>query len=183
MKHAVVVGGTGMLSNVSLWLMDNGYHVSVIARNTSRMEKLIEQASSKKMVTPLLVDYTNGTKLRDKIRETIQKNGDVDIVVAWIHSTANISLSVIAKEVSNHKNKWELFHVLGSSSNLEKLKRKVPVPTNCLYNQVQLGFVIEGVHSRWLTHQEISNGVIETIKKRKQIHIIGVIEPWEKRPF
>jgi len=91
--------------------------------------------------------------------------------------------NLITKEVSNQNSEWDLFHVLGSSANLEKLKGKVSVPTNCLYYQVQLGFVIEDVLSRWLTHQEISNGVIETIQKRKQIHIIGAIEPWEKRPF
>ena len=33
MKHVLVVGGSGMLADVSLWLNNQGYHVSVIARN------------------------------------------------------------------------------------------------------------------------------------------------------
>ena len=56
---------------------------------------------------------------------------------------------------------WELYHVLGSSSNLDEMLRKVPVPPECAYHQVQLGFVVEGSRSRWLTHDEISNGVID----------------------
>ena len=43
MKHALVVGGTGMLSNVVLWLIAEGYQVSVIARDAGRMNRLIEK--------------------------------------------------------------------------------------------------------------------------------------------
>lgn len=43
MKHALVVGGTGMLSKVSLWLVENDYHVSIIARNLERMKKLLNE--------------------------------------------------------------------------------------------------------------------------------------------
>ncbi|MGY3190168.1 hypothetical protein ACVWXS_004902 [Lysinibacillus sp. TE18511] len=38
MRHALVVGGTGMLSGVSLWLLNQGYHVSIIARNSDCMK-------------------------------------------------------------------------------------------------------------------------------------------------
>ena len=52
MKHALVVGGTGMLSGVSLWLLDQGYHVSIIARNSDRMKNLIEQTDLDSHITP-----------------------------------------------------------------------------------------------------------------------------------
>ncbi|MBY0121658.1 short-chain dehydrogenase [Bacillus sp. S/N-304-OC-R1] len=182
MKHALIVGGTGMLSNVSLWLLDNGYHISVIARNPIRMKNLIEKTGSERKITPILVDYTNVSELQAKIKDTIKQNGNIDIVVAWIHSSGDDALPIIVEEVSKDKNEWKLFHVLGSSSNLEKIKKKASAPNNCTYHQVQLGFVIEGVNSRWLTNQEISNGIIEAIKKRKQVFTVGVIEPWEMRP-
>lgn len=59
MKHALVVGGTGMLAGVSLWLLEKRYHVSVIARNPERMEQLIEKTNFKNNLTPILVDYRN----------------------------------------------------------------------------------------------------------------------------
>lgn len=115
MKHALVVGGTGMLSEVSLWLLDQGYHVSIIARKSDRMMDLIEQTDLDNHITPLFVDYGNHGELQKKVHATINENGDIDIVVAWIHSTAPNALKIIAEEVSISKSEWELFHVLGSS--------------------------------------------------------------------
>ncbi|ALC92900.1 hypothetical protein AM500_19020 [Bacillus sp. FJAT-18017] len=171
-----------MLSGVSLWLLNNGYHVSIIARNPERMKKLLQKTSSKSHITPLLVDYTNNDQLKEKINLTIKQNGDIDIVVAWIHSVAENALQVITNEVSKGKNFWELFHILGSSSDLDEIKKKYPSPYGYVYYQVQLGFITEGANSRWLTNKEISDGVIEAIKKRKKVLTIGQIEPWEKRP-
>jgi short-subunit dehydrogenase len=65
MKHALVVGGTGMLAEVSLWLLENGYHVSIIARNMDRMNRLIEKKRFKSRVTPILVDYKNSDEQVD----------------------------------------------------------------------------------------------------------------------
>lgn len=182
MKHALVVGGTGMLSRVSHWLIDNGYHVSIIARNAERMKQLLQEASSESHVTPLLVDYRNNSELIKEINRTIKENGDIDIVVAWIHSIAKNALQIIGDEVSKGKNNWELFHVLGSSSNLDEIKKKIAAPTRYAYYQVQLGFTYEGARTRWLTNKEISEGVIEAIKKKKKVLIVGQIEPWENRP-
>ncbi|WP_043932612.1 short-chain dehydrogenase [Bacillus sp. EB01] len=182
MKHALVVGGTGMLSRVSLWLVENGYHVSIIARSAERMKQLIEKTSSYSNITPLLVDYRNNDQLKEKINLTIKQNGEIDIVVAWIHSTAEKALPIIVNEVSKGKYHWQLFHILGSSSDLEDIKNKIPAPSSCGYYQVQLGFISEGSQSRWLTNNEISEGVIEAIKQKKKLLTIGQIQPWEKRP-
>ncbi|MGA3600125.1 short-chain dehydrogenase [Lysinibacillus agricola] len=174
MKHVLVVGGTGMLSGVSLWLLNQGYHVSIIARNSDRMKDLIKQTDLDSHITPLFVDYSNHDELQKKVHETINKNGDIDIVVAWIHSNASNALKIIAKEVSISKSEWELFHVLGSSSDLNRIKREVTMPTGCSYHQLE--FIIEGARSRWLTNKEISDGVIEAIKKRNKILTIGQID-------
>ena len=182
MKHAVVVGGTGMLSGSSLWLLDNAYHVSIIARNANRMNRLIEKTSFQSRVTSVLVDYKNSDELKEKVDATIKQNGNIDLVVAWIHSIAKDAFGIITEAVSNNNREWELYHVLGSSSDIDLMKRKIPVPDNCLYHHVQLGFVMEDAHSRWLTHKEISDGVIEAIEQPERIHTIGQIEPWEKRP-
>lgn len=56
------------------------------------------------------------------------------------------------------------------------------LPNTCLYRQIQLGFVTDYNSSRWLTHAETSSGVIEAIKTDSLTYIIGVTEPWEKRP-
>ncbi|MBS4209461.1 short-chain dehydrogenase [Bacillus sp. FJAT-50079] len=182
MKHALIVGGTGMLANVSHWLVANGYHVSVIGRNQVRMEKFLERIDSKE-VTPIIVDYINEKELRERLQQSIRLNHPINLVVAWIHTIAPDALKAICHEVSLYHYEWSLFHVLGSSSNIEDIKQKTAVPPFCQYHQIQLGFINEGNQSRWLTHQEISNGVIEAIQQKKSVHTVGVIEPWEKRPY
>lgn len=182
LKHALVVGGTGMLSEVTLWLISQGYHVSIIARNAERMDKLVKRAGTKHHVTPLLVDYTDGKKLQEKLKNTISKNGEIDLVVAWIHSYATEALSIIIDEVSNRKHRWQLFHILSSRSNTETIREHIAIPHFCTYYQVQLGFIIDDSCSRWLTNEEISSGVIEAIKKKENVATIGQVEPREKRP-
>ncbi|MEM5592401.1 hypothetical protein AAHH67_13015 [Niallia circulans] len=41
---------------------------------------------------------------------------------------------------------------------------------------------MENSVSRWLTHKEISAGVIDAIKNNWKRKVVGVVEPWEKRP-
>jgi len=40
--------------------------------------------------------------------------------------------------------------------------------------------MMEEGHARWLTHEEISQGVIVAIQQDPPIHIIGTLQPWEK---
>ncbi|RUQ31156.1 short-chain dehydrogenase [Peribacillus cavernae] len=182
MKHALVVGGTGMLTNVSLWLMNNGYHVTVIGQSPDRMKHLLKKIKNDALITPILVDYKNGNELKKKMEFIIRKNGDIHLIIAWIHSDAENALDIISQQNSKNNNKWTLLHILGSSSNLIETKRNAKIPDHCLYRQVQLGFIIEGGYSRWLTNEEISNGVIESIINDKLLSIVGVTQPWEKRP-
>ena len=44
--HALVVGGTGMLRGVSLYLAEKGHVVSVVARSRERLESLAGVAVS-----------------------------------------------------------------------------------------------------------------------------------------
>ena len=40
----------------------------------------------------------------------------------------------------------------------------------------------EGGRSRWLTHDEISQGVLDAIQVGEDVAIIGTVQPWEERP-
>lgn len=183
MVHALVIGGTGMLANTSLWLVGQGFHVSVIGRNEFRMGSVIHQSSDSSQITPIIVDYCNIPLLQTKLRATIEQNGPIDLVIAWIHSYAGRTLESIVSEVSSCRNRpWKLFHILGSSANLSGIQENLNLPNSALYYQIQLGFIIENGHSRWLTNEEISQGVIDSIRQNRLITIVGTLQPWEKRP-
>ncbi|MDY0395679.1 short-chain dehydrogenase [Virgibacillus halophilus] len=112
-----------------------------------------------------------------------QKNhGKIQLVVAWIHSDANHAFSIISQVIAETADHWHMFHILGSSANLNELKQELHVADNCSYHQVQLGFIRYQNQSRWLTHTEICNGVIDAIKRGDPTYTIGMTEPWELRP-
>ncbi len=180
MAHALVIGGTGMLADTTLWLVKNGYDVSVIGRNANRMECFISKSSNPSRVTPILVDYLDIALLKEKLEETIAHNGPIELVIAWIHSYAETVLESIASEISGI---WKLFHVLGSSANLNEIKDKIHLLDITHYRQVQPGFIMENGQSRWLTHKEISQGVIDAIQYDRSINIVGTLQPWEQRPL
>ncbi|WP_078382242.1 short-chain dehydrogenase [Sutcliffiella halmapala] len=179
MKHALVIGGTGMLKNTTLWLTEQGYHVSVIARNSNKMKRLMMECNTPNFITPILLDYKNSEELKEQL---MKLQGKIDLVVAWIHSDAPDALGIVTSTLASDQEKWELYHVLGSSANISDIKKNVQVPENCSYHQVQLGFILQGESSRWLTNEEISSGVIAAIESGRAVSVVGVLEPWEKRP-
>ena len=151
-KHAFIVGGTGMLWDVSLWLAAQGYHISVVARDEKRLQELVDTA---KDVTPISLDYHDF----DKFRKEIKKLENVILVVAWVHSSAKEVLKIIDQEIQNN---YKMFHILGT--NMQKVK----LSSKCTYKAVFLG----KKGNRWLTNQEISAGIIEAIKNDKET-IVG----------
>ncbi|WP_244444980.1 short-chain dehydrogenase [Oceanobacillus jeddahense] len=180
--HALIIGGTGMLSGASLWLADRS-KVSIVARNEAKMERVINKANPDSSITPLFVDYKDSAALKEKIRATIIQNGPIDLVIAWIHSNSNNALDIISYEVAKESPSWKLYHVLGSSSNLNQIKNTaVKTYPGCQYRQIQLGFILDKEHSRWLTNKEISDGIIDAITYDWEVKIIGTVEPWDKRP-
>ena len=179
MSHALIIGGSGMLKDASIWLATHFDYVTVIGRSKQKMNSLIKQCPN---LYPLYLDYHDTNHLKLEVENQIRKLGHVDIVVAWVHSTAPNALPTIIHLLAKQPNQWSLVHILGSSSNLEAIKKTISVPENCTYTQVQLGFVRENNQSRWLTNSEISSGVIKAISQKEEKYIVGTIEPWELRP-
>ncbi|MGM0837233.1 MAG: short-chain dehydrogenase [Bacillota bacterium] len=178
-KHALVIGGTGMLSEVSLWLAGEGYHVSVVGRDAERMQRLTAMCEH---ISPVLVDYKDEIQFAAGLERAKEENGPVELVLAWIHSDAPQALGQVISAVSEQRGEWSLYHVLGSRADLREVKKSVRIPASCSYHQVQLGFVLEGDGSRWLRNDEIASGVVEAVAARREISLVGVLEPWEKRP-
>ncbi|MGD6874791.1 short-chain dehydrogenase [Sutcliffiella horikoshii] len=181
MKHALVAGGTGMLSEVCTWLVNQNYHVSVIGRNPEKMNHLVEKTDKSK-ITSLLVDYKKVDQLDMLLKQTIIENGSLSLVVAWVHIGGELGLERIIETVSQTSGTWELYHVLGSRAKLGEVKRDLHIPTNCSYHQVQLGFKLEEDRGRWLKNHEIAEGVMEAIQRKAPATLVGVLEPAEMRP-
>lgn len=184
MEHVLVVGGTGMLKDVSIHLNKHGNHTSVIGRTDQNLASLRSSLVYQDNFTPLALDYRDDESLKTSLNEIQSKYGQIKKVISWISTTSPNALQLIIEEVEkrNEGTRWNLFHVLGSRSKLADVKAKVAPPPNCEYRQIKLGFIIKDHSSRWLTHEEISQGIIKGIENDDLITIVGTLDPWEKRP-
>lgn len=182
MKHWLVIGGTGMLKDVSVWLIQEGNHVTVIGRQQKKMQKLIDEAKNTSNLTPLLVDYTNYNSFKTALIESQETHGSFDYIVAWIHGSDTRVWESVLQAISNSEN-VVLYHIKGSSSYLKNGRTKSYIPSNITYREVKLGFIIEANNSsRWLTNSEIAQGIIDAIEQAIPEKHVGVFEPWNLRP-
>ncbi|WNC16754.1 short-chain dehydrogenase [Brevibacillus brevis] len=179
-KEALVVGGSGMLAEVSRWLARTGYHVTVIGREQSRLDRVAEESDTPGSFTMLALDYRDTEALKQAVSDLVRHRGPVDVVVAWIHGTAPDALAAIQRELMGQKKEWLLFHVCGSRAWIQP--PAVEEIAYCRYRRVILGFVTDAQSSRWLTHSEISRGVIRAMQTDEPLSIVGTVEPWERRP-
>jgi len=174
--HTLVIGGTGMLSGVTRWLVENGHVVSVMSRGRQPLP-----LSTVGSVHSVICGYRESDSVRERVAEAMLLHGPIDLAVFWIHSDAPTAFATIADEISSGASKpWRLFHVRGSAAHLDP--QRPQVPPDCLYRQVLLGFVAQPQGSRWLTHGEISGGVIEAIRSDQERFVVGLLHPWEQRP-
>lgn len=171
MKHALVIGGSGMLAGTALWLAEVGYHVSIIGRDAEKMSRLTEQASAR--LSAILVDYRDDLRLKEALQRSIVIHGDFDLVVAWIHSDAADALPCV---LSALRGGTDVFHVLGSRANSSGVRNRLTITEDVCYHQVQLGFQVVNGERRWLTHEEIAGGVVEAIQGNKTYHAVGMCE-------
>jgi|SRR5690625_1645774 len=181
--HVLVFGGTGMLSKATAWIVEHATQTTVFGRNFKRLLQIKKNSSGNKLEVREL-DYTNISALKDEIKYSFTQYGPIDMVVSWIHGTAPEAIPTIKQQISQLQNKhWTFLHVKGSSSNLDSIVSKEKTHSEQYsIKEVRLGFIYNDTFSRWLTNEEISNGVIQAIKNEKQITTIGTLYPWEKRP-
>ncbi|MDA1533562.1 short-chain dehydrogenase [Bacillus cereus group sp. TH254-2LC] len=178
--HALVIGGTGMLKRVSIWLCEQGFHVSIIGRDEVKLENVKRESTTPESITCLPLDYHNDDGVKLAIKNTIERNGPITLVVAWIHSSAKDALSLICRELDLLSEIYDVFHILGSKAS--RIASHKIGGKRCSYHRIILGFILEDTYARWLTHEEISDGVIKGIESKCDEWIVGRVEPWELRP-
>ncbi len=181
MSHILIIGGTGMLGNVTEFLSKGYSTVSVICRNRSRIN------SNLKNINPLILDYSDYKFLSKSLQTAIEEFGNIELVVSWIHSSAPLAPNIIAEKINSYNHPFIFFDILGSvgadpaADNSER-ENKLILNKNLIYKKIILGFKIENGSSRWLTNEEISSGIIEAVKTDAHETIIGTVAPWNMKP-
>ena len=174
-RHILVIGGTGMLSKAVVCLAEAGHQVSVIGRTKEKFQDLLTETPHN--VYPLLADY-HTERVFGVVEQAMEDREFFDLIISWMPNYA--ALERIC-QLNNRAQHFRLVHVKGSRRYFGD--EPLAIPSNCFYQEVFLGYMADRDTTRWLTHDEISDGVLRAAKSGSPREIIGQIEPYEERPL
>ncbi|AGX03176.1 short chain dehydrogenase [Bacillus sp. NRRL B-14911] len=179
-KHALVIGGTGMLKRVIESLCKEGFHVSAMGRSHDHFLKMMEEISVPGDVSFIQADYYSPVQFQEGLIQAVLDRGTFDLAAVWMRSNASDSFQWLLQYIAKDDKFTELYEIKGSHASREPFKG---LETSSLkWMRIILGFCFEGEKARWLTHEEISEGVLKAISLKASLFTAGVTEPWEKRP-
>lgn len=168
-KHMLIVGGTGMLAELTSCLAIE-QDVTVIGRDKEKMASIVQR--NPETCHPLIVDYREEEALSNALQRAVKQRGPFDRVIAWVHRGSGRAMQLIL----DHSETSEVIHILGSRANPEYEKSSLYINEHQLYHQVQLGKIHEKESTRWLTQEEIVEGIIHAIKYPTDYRLVGRLE-------
>ena len=150
--HVLVVGGTGMLMAATLFLARRGHAVTAVARHS------IPLAPGTTLVR---LDYRDADALAAQLALAVEERGPFELAVCWIHTDAPAAPTIVARALAPGA---RLVQVFGT-----RVWPLDDVPLHVAYRQVLLG----SQDGRWLTHEEISAGVVAAVDADLPLTVVG----------
>ncbi|WP_232698117.1 hypothetical protein [Brevibacillus daliensis] len=187
-EHVLVVGRTGMLKGMVKHFLERGKLVSVVARNEHTHQQLaVDLSHLPGNINPIPVDYHDIKSFIHSVTHSINQHGPISLSVNWIHSYAKEAPYALATLLNQTSPDSTYVRLLGSAAahpdhsfNDHGLFRTTY--PYLVYREIILGFIVEDSRSRWLTHHEICEGIIEKIHVSQARSVIGTVTPWSFRP-
>lgn len=133
---------------------------TIVARHAASFVADMKLASA----TGINADWKSGERYANAIRVRIPCQCPVDLCLIWMHGSGSESLRHVLPMLNVKP--CRVIHVLGSASAdpyaaAEKTRAWLNTLMNVTYHNVFLGSMPTSFGSRWLTHHEISGGVIK----------------------
>jgi hypothetical protein len=168
-RRALVLGGTGMLAGVAAALLDDGWQVVLPSRR--RPATLTAGGRAAHWVK---ADWTEPAALVATADQAL--GGPADLLVAWVHR--EVRVSVMRSVAPLLAPGAPVVEVHGSASANPLGGCPDPVLPDHPTQQVVLGYVRHAGRTRWLTHEEVSAGVLDAVHraldgKPPQVHQVG----------
>lgn len=175
-----------MLREATIELAQRSGILTAVSHSRNSLRDLGQALSGSPCERRLLsLDWSQGPAFIASLKRHVAAAGAPSLVVAWLHDPA--LGPVVANAVSLPGWRCDFFQVLGSDAadperSPDTLHATLEPSGELVYHQVILGFCKTENGSRWLTHAEISAGVLEAIERRAPSHTVGVVSPWSDRP-
>ena len=110
---------------------------------------------------PAALDYRDGPALADALERAIGERGPLELAVCWIHTDAPEAPGIVARSLAPGARCVQVFGT--------RRWALADVPLHVAYREVLLG----AVGDRWLTHEEISAGVLAAIDADEPCRVVG----------
>lgn len=175
-----------MLAGVVRGLVRAGRRTAVVARSEARIRSLTARTDDPAKVLEIPADYTRPDTLQTALSQVPTIDERFTAAVLWVHGPHR---PVVHRLLADRLAPGALLvDVLGSAaldpSSTAPCRPAYAVP-DVVYRAVVLGFT-DGVYgTRWLTHEEISDGVLAAVQEGAEaplVRVIGRLEPWADRP-
>jgi hypothetical protein len=165
-RHAVVVGGTGMLRGVVEHLRDSDVRTTVVARRPDRAVDGVEAVAA---------DWADPATVARALA-----GRRPDVAVLWVHEPHRRGVLEVVESLLEEGGL--LVHVWGSAGPHPPRRTPSSTRTDLVVRHVVLGFVPGPGGSRWLTDEEVSDGVVAALRRPEPVQVVGAVEPWDERP-
>lgn len=152
-SHLLLVGCTGMLASAARALSEQADSTTVVGRDFSRAENAAPEAS---VVTG---DWRDPESLLESLRLNAAREGRFDLALLWIHRTGESLWHHLPELMTEDA---RVFEVVGSASDSPVEVEDHAHLFEC-HRRITLGHVKVPSGRRWLTHDEISRGVLRAI--------------------
>ncbi len=183
MAHVLVVGGTGTLKDVSMFLAQHDNTVSVIARDAERLTSLVaESGDFVGQINPVNVDYNQTDELRTALFDAIAAHGPIILVVNWMRTYAINGAQTLSEIINRTSPICRYFQVLSTHNahhfpNEHFFMNPFGETQRILHRTIMLGIQLDnkGV-ARELNNTEICNGIVDAIRNDRRNAVIGISE-------
>ncbi|WP_291415880.1 hypothetical protein [Actinophytocola sp.] len=179
-KRALVLGGTGMLAGCAEALVADGWHVVLPSRRYAPIPAVDHNGTGNGHRKALWVQASWSEPKALAAGAARALGGPADLLVAWVHGTERVSvLRAVAPLLAAGA---PVVEVHGSASANPVGGCPEPVLAGHPTQQIVLGFLRHAGRTRWLTHQEISTGVLDGVRralagKPPAVHQVGEFRP------
>jgi NAD(P)-dependent dehydrogenase (short-subunit alcohol dehydrogenase family) len=177
-RRALIIGGTGMLSGCAATLLAEGWHVVLPSRRYSPVAAQTDDYTG--TLRWVEANWSEPKLLAARAEPAL--GGKADLLVAWVHGPARPSvLRAVGPLLAAGA---PVVEVHGSASANPLLGGcPDPVLEDHPTQQVVLGFVMQAGRTRWLTHAEIAEGVLDAVRRALDGRPAGVHQVGEFRPY
>lgn len=174
----LVIGGTGMLRPAVRELVEHGLRVLVASR---RPDRASPPEAVRGGFVPVVADWQEPESLVDAV-VTAAGGLPVTHVVVWVHSPYRTAvMGELDRVVASDAIVVQVWGSAGEDPRSALVTEQATLPGRRM-RDVVLGYVNEARGSRWLTHMEISEGVVHALDRPEALQVVGQIDPWNQHP-